>query len=181
VPIPPRVVAPEEPPHVLYAGRLSDEKGILEFVEATERLRRVIVGDGPLRGRVPGAVGFVPPDEVGGYYDRAAVVCVPSRREGYGMTAREAMAHARPVVASAVGGLVDLDGAVELVPPRDVAALRGALERLLGDAALRERLGAAARRRAQDSFAAAEVAAATVALYRRVVSVAGTTAAAPSR
>ena len=61
VAIPEQVAEPDEPPHVLYAGRLSEEKGILEFLEATEGLPRVIVGDGPLRARVPEAVGFVPP------------------------------------------------------------------------------------------------------------------------
>ena len=98
---------PAEPPHVLFAGRLSEEKGILEFLAATEGLPRVVVGDGPLRDRVPDAVGYVPPSELGPYFERATVVCVPSRREGYGMTAREALAHGRPVVATRVGGLAD--------------------------------------------------------------------------
>ena len=146
---------PEEPPHLLYVGRLSEEKGILELVEATRGLRRVVVGDGPLRGRVPDAVGFVPPGELGPYYARAAVVCVPSRREGYGVVAREAMAHGRPVVATRAGGLADAveDGVTGLlVPPRDVAALRTALERLLGDAALRSELGTNARRVAEETY-----------------------------
>ena len=112
---------------MLFAGRLSEEKGILEFLEATEGLPRVIVGDGPLRARVPEAVGFVPPSELGAYYERAAVVCVPSRREGYGMTAREAMAYGRPVVATRVGGLLDA-----VVP--DVTGLAG-----LGGRTLRRR------------------------------------------
>jgi len=72
------------------------------------------------------------PRSSGRWYERAAVVCVPSRREGYGVVAREAMAWGRPVVATAVGGLRDLD--VVLVPPGDRSALRGAIERLLGDA-----------------------------------------------
>jgi glycosyltransferase involved in cell wall biosynthesis len=148
VEIPESVGPPDEPPRVLFVGRLSEEKGILEFLAATEGMPRVIVGDGPLRTQVPEAIGFVPPRELGPYYERAAVVCVPSRREGYGMVARETMAHGRPVVATAVGGLV---GAVEdevtglVVPPRDVAALQAAIARLLGDAELRERLGASAR------------------------------------
>jgi colanic acid/amylovoran biosynthesis glycosyltransferase len=155
VEIPAEVGEPAEPPHVLYAGRLSEEKGILEFLEATEELPRVVVGDGPLRARVPEAAGFVPPAELGPYYGRAAVVCVPSRREGYGMVAREAMAHGRPVVATRVGGLADAvdDGETGyLVEPGDVPALRAALERLLGDADLRRRLGAAARARAAERF-----------------------------
>jgi glycosyltransferase involved in cell wall biosynthesis len=157
VALPDAVRAPEEPPHVLYVGRLSPEKGVLELVAACEGLPLVVVGDGPLRDRVPGAGGFVPPGELGPYYERAAVVAAPSLREGYGVAAREAMAWGRPVVASAVGGLTD---AVEhevtglLVPPGDVTALRAALERLLGDAELRARLGAAAREQAP-SFEAA--------------------------
>ena len=51
VEFPDQVGEPSEPPHVLFAGRLSEEKGILEFLEATEGLPRVIVGDGPLRDR----------------------------------------------------------------------------------------------------------------------------------
>jgi len=147
VEIPENVAEPDEPPHVLYVGRLSEEKGILEFLEATEGLPRVIVGDGPLRARVPEAVGFVPPGEVGRYYERGAVLCVPSRREGYGMSAREAMAHGRPAVVTAVGGLRDAvdDGETGLVvAPADPAALRQAIELVLADSALRSRLGTAA-------------------------------------
>ncbi|HEX6762571.1 MAG TPA: glycosyltransferase family 4 protein [Gaiellaceae bacterium] len=146
VELPARVGEPAQPPHVLFAGRLSEEKGILEFLEATDRLPRVIAGDGPLRRRVPEAVGFVPPHELGAYYERASVVCVPSRREGYGMTAREAMAYGRPVVATRVGGLADLEGdGVVLVEPRDPAALRHVLTEQLADESERRRRGAAAR------------------------------------
>jgi glycosyltransferase involved in cell wall biosynthesis len=151
VDLPADVGAPEEPPHVLYAGRLSEEKGVLDFVEATEGLQRVIVGDGPLRARTPEAVGFVPPSRMGAYYERASVVCVPSRREGYGFSAREAMAYGRPLVATRVGGLADLEGdGVVLVEPGDRAALRGAVERLLVDAG---EIGALARARVFEHFA----------------------------
>lgn len=151
VPVPDAVGEPDEPPHVLFVGRLSPEKGISEFLEATEGLPRVIVGAGPVD--VPEAVGFVPPAELGSYYERAAVVCVPSRREGYGMVAREAMAHGRPVVATRVGGLADAieDGVNGLLVEPD--GLRPALERLLGDRAERERLG----RNAQGAVAVAPV------------------------
>jgi glycosyltransferase involved in cell wall biosynthesis len=156
VAIPGAVGEPDDPPHVLFVGRLSQEKGILELVEACGgELPLVVAGDGPLRSRVPQAVGFVPPGELGPWYERAAVVAAPSRREGYGVVPREAMAWGRPVVATAVGGLVDAveDGVTGvLVPPGDVQALREALERLLADEELRRRMGDAARGRARDEL-----------------------------
>ena len=157
---------------MLYAGRLSEEKGILEFVEATDGLPRVIVGDGPLRSRVPEALGFVSPSEVGACYERAAVVCVPSRREGYGMTAREAMAYGRPVVATEVGGLADLGPGAVLVTPQSSLMLRTALERLLGSAEERERHGSAARATAEERWSHAVTAEELVAAYAAAVTLA---------
>jgi len=169
--IPGDVGAPEEPPHVLYVGRLSEEKGVRELAEAARDLPLVVVGDGPLRDLLPEAVGFVPPAGLGPYYDRASVVVVPSRREGYGMTAREAMAHGRPVVASAVGGLVDAieDGVSGvLVPPGDVGALREALRRLLDDPPLRRALGDAARLEARRRFSVDVARDAVIDVYRAI-------------
>jgi glycosyltransferase involved in cell wall biosynthesis len=153
---------------VLSAGRRSAEKGVLELVEAAKGMNLVVAGDGPLRRQVPGARGFVRHDELQGLYARAAVVACPSRREGFGVACLEAMAHARPVVASAVGGLLDLvvDGETGVfVQPRDVAGLRAALERLLGDAELRRRLGEAGRERVREHFAWPAVTAATIEAY----------------
>jgi glycosyltransferase involved in cell wall biosynthesis len=158
VAIPARVGEPSEPHHVLFVGRLSEEKGILEFLEATEGMPRVIVGDGPLRARVPEAVGFVPPSHLGPYFERAAVVCVPSRREGFGMVAREAMAYGRPVVAARVGGLADAiaDGVTGiLTAPGDAGGLRDAIASLLESPEARDRLGAAARVAAREWSVAA--------------------------
>lgn len=152
----PEVVArPDSPPHVLYAGRLSEEKGILEFLEASEGMPRVIVGDGPLRGRVPESRGQIAHDRLGEFYERAAVVCVPSRREGYGVVAREAMAYGRPVVATAVGGLRDavVDGVTGvLVSPGRPGELREALSRLLAEPDRAAELGANARERARRDY-----------------------------
>jgi glycosyltransferase involved in cell wall biosynthesis len=168
VKVPARVGEPAAPPHVLYVGRLSEEKGILEFVEATAGLPRVIVGDGPLRHEVPETVGMVPRHELGAYYERASVVCVPSRREGYGVVAREAMAYGRPVVATRVGGLVDAveDGVTGLlVEPRDAPSLRAALCRLLDEREERARLAGAAAVRAAERLAWTRVTPELVASY----------------
>jgi glycosyltransferase involved in cell wall biosynthesis len=169
VEIPDEVGQPSEPPHVLFVGRLSEEKGILDFLAATSGLPRVVVGDGPLRPQVFEAVGFVPRSELGSYYERAAVVCVPSRREGYGVVAREAMAYARPVVATRAGGLQDAveDGVTGLlVGP---GGLREAIDRLLRDPELRDRLGTAARGVARGEYSWPPVVAATVAAYEEAL------------
>jgi len=155
VDLPAEVGGEATPLEVLYVGRLSPEKGVEELVEAARGLNLVVAGDGPLRERVPGALGFVPHDELGALYARAAVVACPSRREGFGVACLEAMAYGKPVVATAVGGLLDLVVDAEtglVVPPRDPSALRTALERLLADPDLRRRLGAAGRRRARERF-----------------------------
>jgi glycosyltransferase involved in cell wall biosynthesis len=172
VDVPLRVGEEAEPAEVLYAGRLSPEKGVLELLEAARGMNLVVAGDGPLRDRVPMARGFVPHDELQQLYARAAVVACPSRREGFGVACLEAMAHGCPVVATAVGGLLDLvvDGETGIVvPPRDPAALRSALERLLADPALRRRLGTAGRDRARTHFSWERVTDATLAAYAEAV------------
>lgn len=148
VDIPSAVVEPDTPPFALYVGRLSAEKGVDVLAAAAAGLPLVVVGDGPQRDRFPDALGFLPPRDVHGWYDRAALVVLPSLREGLGNVLLEAMAHARPVIGSDVGGIPSV---VEhgrnglLVPPGDASALRSAMELLLGDAGLRARLGAAGR------------------------------------
>jgi glycosyltransferase involved in cell wall biosynthesis len=155
VDLPAAVGEEADPPEVLYAGRLSAEKGVRELVAAADGLPLVIAGDGPLRDEVPGALGFVSHDELEQLYARAAVVACPSRREGFGVVCAEAMAYGRPVVAGDVGGLRDLVRHEEtglLVPPGDVGALRAALQRLLADPDLRRRLGEAGRARIAEHF-----------------------------
>jgi glycosyltransferase involved in cell wall biosynthesis len=155
VDLPAAVGEAADPPEVLYAGRLSAEKGVRELVAAADGLPLVVAGDGPLRSEVPGALGFVPHDELERLYARAAVVACPSHREGFGVVCAEAMAYGRPVVAGDVGGLRDLVRHEEtglLVPPGDVRALRAALQRLLADPDLRRRFGDAGRTRIEEHF-----------------------------
>jgi glycosyltransferase involved in cell wall biosynthesis len=172
VELPRSVGAEASPPEVLYAGRLSPEKGVEDLVAAAAGMKLVVAGDGPLRRRVPGALGFVPHDDLQQLYARAAVVACPSRREGFGVACLEAMAHGRPVVATSVGGLRDLvvEGETGLVvPPGDPSALRGALTRLLADPELRRTLGAGGRRRAQERFSWSAVTDATLDAYADAV------------
>jgi glycosyltransferase involved in cell wall biosynthesis len=84
-------------------------------------------------------------------YAAADLFVLPSRYEGYGVVYAEALAHGLPVVACNVGPVPELVGeeAALLVPPDDVGVLSEALDLLLEDAALRERMSAAALSRAK--------------------------------
>jgi glycosyltransferase involved in cell wall biosynthesis len=90
------------------------------------------------------------------YMAAADILCLPSYREGFGMSLLEAAAAGVPAVATRIYGITD---AVEdnvtglLVPARDADALAEALERLVTDPVLRARFGVAARERARRLFA----------------------------
>jgi glycosyltransferase involved in cell wall biosynthesis len=170
--VPEDVGPPVEPPEVLYVGRLSPEKNVDTLVAAVGDLNLVVAGDGPLRKRVPNALGAVPHAEVERLLERASVVVAPCEREGFGLAAAEALAFGRPVVAAAGGALLELvtDGETGLlVPPRDAPALREAVQRLLEDPELRERLGREARTRARERFGWDAVIERTLETYRRAL------------
>jgi glycosyltransferase involved in cell wall biosynthesis/SAM-dependent methyltransferase len=171
-----------DPPEILYTGRLAPEKGIEDLTEAARGLNLVVSGDGPLRSLIPGALGFLSRAELERRYERAAVVVCPSRSEGFGIVCAEAMAHGKPVVASAVGGLVNLVAHEEtglLVPPRNPPALRAALERLLADKELRLRLGQAAREKIVAGYSWDKVIDETLAVYASALDRVGSEAPEP--
>ena len=166
--IPAQVGPEDDPPTVLFAGRLSPEKRIDVVAAATEGLPRIVAGDGPLRSLLPDALGFVPQAELFGLMERAAVVLLVSEREGLPNVVLEAMARARTVVSTPVGGIptvIEDDVTGLLVPIGDVAATREALERALGDPELRRRIGAAARKRVRDYCSWDRVTERTLAVY----------------
>jgi len=170
--VPDEVGDEDEPASVLYVGRLSPEKNIDVIAEATEGLPRIVAGDGPLRALLPDTIGFVGPDEVSKLYGRAAVVVVVSSAEGLPNVVLEAMAHGKTVIATPVGGIPTVieDGKTGLlVPVRDTAALRAAIERALGDRELRRRLGRAARKRVEGYCSWNRVTDATLAVYASAV------------
>jgi glycosyltransferase involved in cell wall biosynthesis len=176
-------------PIVLLASRMLWDKGIGEFVDAARRLRAqgtharfVLVGprdsenptaipEGVLAGwQHTGAVEWWGPrDDMPEVLGEAAIVCLPSYREGMPKVLLEAAACGRPIVASDVPGcrdVVEAGASGLLVPAHDAAALAGALQTLLADADLRERMGQRARAIALARFGLPSVQAATLALYR---------------
>jgi glycosyltransferase involved in cell wall biosynthesis len=109
--------------------------------------------------------------EIEDYLQAADFGLFASESESFCLGILEAMAFGCPSVSTAVGGVpeVVVDGETGLlVPPGDVAALARGAEALLADRGRQERLGAAARRRAQDVFSADAVVPRYEALYRRV-------------
>ena len=172
---------------ILFVGRGEPRKGLPDLIDAYGILRArhphlqlVVVGPaGPLgpglRRRVRAAgwsevrfVGPVSSADLPRYYQAAHVFCAPaSGGEAFGLVLTEAMAAGAPVVAGDNDGYRDVvrhgrDGI--LVPPHDPPALAAALERVLTDGALRERLRAAGRARAR-SFSVEAAGAQFLALY----------------
>jgi glycosyltransferase involved in cell wall biosynthesis len=103
----------------------------------------------------------------------ADVVVLPSHAEGFPLAVLEAMACGKPVVATPVGGVAEavVDEVTGLlVPPGEPGALAGAVARLLGDARMSARLGAAARMRINERFSVGVFARAVQSVYARIVS-----------
>ena len=165
--------------YVLFVGTVEPRKGIDVLLAAYASLRRqghpdlrLVVAGPPGWGETPAldGEGVVAPgriDEVtlDALYRGAAVLAVPSRSEGFGLPALEAMARGCPVVVSDAGALPEVVGdAGVLVKPGDADALAGALDRILTDDALATALGAAGYRRAAD-FTWSACTAAHVAAY----------------
>lgn len=163
-------------PLVLFAGRLVPYKGLDVLIRAAASLplTLVVVGDGPMRAewerlaaRESGRVVFtgeIGEEDLHAYVHACDLFVLPSvtRAEAFGYVQLEAMAAGKPVVSTNLpSGVpwVNRDGETGLVvPPGDVAALRAAIERLLGDASLRAELAAGGQRRVRRDFSIAAMA-----------------------
>lgn len=124
-------------PAFVCVGSLIERKNVVRLADAFARLGKgtlTFVGDGPLRSRLEGrpgvtVTGYVPHDAVPRYLGSADVLCQPSLVEPFGQAALEALACARSVVATNVGGPAEFvpPAAGVLVDPVDEAALADAL------------------------------------------------------
>jgi glycosyltransferase involved in cell wall biosynthesis len=147
-----------ERPYVLWVGTLEPRKNLPRLLEAYSRLNTetelVLVGPRGWNQELdppPGArlLGFVPGDDLPPLYAGAAAFCFPSLLEGFGMPVVDAMAQGTPVVTSSGTSTEELAGDAGLVvDPLDVDAIAGALDRVLRDPELGQRLGEAGRVRA---------------------------------
>jgi glycosyltransferase involved in cell wall biosynthesis len=157
----------------LFVGRLSREKGLMDLMEAWRSVRQsagagngVLLVAGPdmeghpwnvgpaarefaVRHALSSSVRFLGSvDPVDPLLRAADVLVQPSHFEALGLSAIEALASGVPVIASAVGGLLDFmidDDNGKLCPPNDPPALAASLRALIDDTALRRRLATRAR------------------------------------
>jgi glycosyltransferase involved in cell wall biosynthesis len=183
-----------ERPLVGTVGRLEPRKGTGTLLSAFAALRAegrfdaalVVVGDGPLRAElaaeaarlgVAAHVQFLGDRaDVEGVLAALDVFVLPSRTEGMSNALLEAMATARPVVATAVGGTPEVvsDGQTGLLVPADApAAMATAIRRLLADHDLAGRLGAAARQTVEARYGAKSMVRRLEAVYAAVASSGG--------
>ena len=159
------------PPLIATVTHLTPEKDVACLIRAVAQivnrgvdLRLLVVGDGPLRSditdlidrcRLRGHVtltGHLPREQAVAVAQICDVFVLPSRHEGMPNALMEAMAYARPCIATTVGGIPELlrDEAGVLVPPEDDARLAEALVEVLAKKALRMRLGKNAQTRIRE-------------------------------
>jgi glycosyltransferase involved in cell wall biosynthesis len=165
------------PGFILAVGTVEPRKNYPRLLAAYRHLRResvpLLLGDRPgvpelvIAGRPgwaygdtlerfktePGVryLGHVDEPTLSALYRSAAVLALPSLYEGFGLPLLEAMANGLPAVIGNVGALPEVaDGAAVLVEPDDVSSIAAGLERVLADAALREKLTVQGRRRAAE-------------------------------
>ncbi|HEY7041477.1 MAG TPA: glycogen synthase [Methylomirabilota bacterium] len=177
-------------PYALFVGRISEQKGIFQLLEAARELpegvQLVLCASSPdtpeLLARLQAAVSgrpqihwinaMLPVEEVVQIYSHAAVFVCPSIYEPFGIINLEAMACGTPVVASRVGGIpeVVVDGETGwLVEPGDSGALARALRTALADPQRARRMGEAGRRRVEAHFSWDRIAALTMDVYQQAI------------
>ncbi len=169
--------------YALYLGRLSSEKGVRTLLEAHAASDKdwplVVAGTGPLEESLKRQyskakfVGHVTGTQLHEVVGRAAVVVVPSEcYENCPMSVLEAMAYGKPVVGSRMGGIPELvvDGETGLLfDAGNVEQLRGQLDKLMLDTALRRNMGHRARLRAEQEFSLDRHNAGLMAIYESLL------------
>lgn len=180
-----RVGADERHPMLLLVSRLVKEKDLADLVEVDRvlrergaRFRLALVGDGPMRAelqrRLPDAhfAGHQTGEALARWYASADVFVFPSTTETLGNVVLEALASGLPAVVVDRGGPQDLISPGEngfVARANDPASLADAAERLLRDAALRERLGRTARETAVSERSWSAINGRLLASYEKVI------------
>lgn len=174
---------------IVLPGRLVHEKGHKDLIDAMALLKQrgftpnlTFLGDGPRRSAILAQIrsadldaqitllGAMAHEDLLTHVAAADLVCIPSHYEGFGLTALEAMALGRPVIASTAGGLPEVLGtAGQLVPVGDVSNLAHTIQAVLSDTDRRRSLGAAAALRAQSEFGLPQITKRLITFYNRLL------------
>jgi glycosyltransferase involved in cell wall biosynthesis len=176
---PPLPLLPDAVPQILFVGRLDERKGLKYLLEALplvlqeQAVRLRIVGRGILEDEIKfqcaamglntfvDFLGFVSKEELADEYAACSLFVLPAivdskgDTEGLGIVLIEALAHEKPVIASAVGGIVDVIQSEKtgiLVPEKDSSALACAIKTLLVNPEQAQRLGKAGLQDVQARF-----------------------------
>ena len=187
----PRPEIQKERGRIIVVSNTSDrKKGVLYLLRAMRELRKemdvklTIVDRGlPDNEYTPAIVercglngsveftGRITTEELAKRYCTAEVAVVPSLYEGFGFPAAEAMSCGLPVVSTTAGALPEVvdDKSGILVPPGDHMAIAEAVKRLMGDEALRQRMGAAGRARVERLFSWEEAVKKIIDVYQEVI------------
>lgn len=184
-PLPPEL-AEVEGPVILFFGLVRPYKGVEVLIEAFRELEgaelwivgmpRMDLADyerlaAACRGRVRFVSRFVTDPEIPAYFRRADIVALPYRRIEQSGVLYTALAFAKPIVASAVGGFTEVGetGAIRLVEPGAQDELAAALAELIANPSAREALAVAAANAASGEYSWPAIAARTLDVYRGVV------------
>ncbi len=171
-------------PTIVMAGRLVPDKGCADLLEALailpQKPQLVLAGTGPMLEELHQLrlqLGLEADLVLPGYMEHpedllsfAHIAVLPSYREGMPLFLLEAMAQGKAIVATDVGGIPEALGEAGLmVPARDPQRLAGALQTLLADGSLRQRLGVCGQKRWQELFSAQSMAQQTEGLYSSIL------------
>ena len=177
---------------ILYVGRFDIGKGIEYLIEAIPYIIRnynncifILVGDGPIKSQMENLSrklnvseyiifkGFVPHRDINRYYQQCDIVVVPSSwPEPFGRTLIEAMACAKPVISTRVGGITEVISHGEnglLVKPADPEDLANALKTLIDDEEMRIQMGKCGRKSVKEKYDLDIIAKNTIKIYERVL------------
>lgn len=170
---------------VLTVARLTQQKSIDTLIDAialVPNARLEIIGDGPERGNLEQHardlqvqnrvefLGALPQDQLPAHYARCGVFVLPSIREGMGLVLAEALLCGAPVIATNSGGVTDIvrDGETGLLfPERDARTLADAIEKILNDHALAQRLSETGAALVREQYTSEYVARQFIEIYAR--------------
>lgn len=173
---------------ILFLGRICRDKGVKELIEAVKEIHqendrvRLYVGgifeepellkDIEENSTFIKHIGWVSGSEKNRYLEECGIMAVPSYFEGFGLSVVEGMLHGCCVVASNVGGIPDIveDGVDGLlVAPKDVVALKNAIERVMKDRDLADKLSGNGKKKALEKYSIEKIVSQLLSHYREIL------------